>query len=65
MVYTDTTLVEYAHTPRDITGSVSVPQYERCSLIVVFSNAVGNSEPFETTLGKVNVCMCLCNSNTF
>ena len=47
--------MEYAHTPRDITGLVSVPQYEQCSLSVVFSNAIGSSEPFETTLGKVNV----------
>ena len=42
----------------NITGSESVPQYEQCSLIVVFSNAVGSSEPFEVTLGKVNVYVC-------
>ena len=41
----------------DIAGSVSVPQYEQCLLIVVFSNAVGSSEPFKITLSKVNVCV--------
>ena len=44
-VYKNTTEVEYGHTPMNITGSVSVPQYEQCTLSVVFSNAVGSSEP--------------------
>ena len=47
--------MEYAHTPRDITGSVSVPQNELCSLIVVFSNAVGSSEPFEMIFSECPV----------
>ena len=60
VVYNDITLVEYAKKPLDITGSVPVPLYEQCTITVVFSNGVGNSEPFILTFGKyilVNVCV--------
>ena len=55
VIYKDTTEVEYAHRPMDITGSVSIPQYEQCSLSVVFSNAVGSSELFIKTFGECPV----------
>ena len=47
--------MEYAHTPMNITGLVSVPQYEQCLIIVVFSNAVGSSEPFVLLFGECSV----------
>uniref|UniRef100_A0A1X7TVI5 Fibronectin type-III domain-containing protein n=1 Tax=Amphimedon queenslandica TaxID=400682 RepID=A0A1X7TVI5_AMPQE len=46
VVYDDTALVEYAKQPNNITGSVPVPQYQQCTLSVVFSNEAGSSEPF-------------------
>ena len=51
ILYNDTTEVEYARQPRDITGSVSVPQYEQCNISIVFSNAIGSSEPFVKAIG--------------
>ena len=42
--------MEYARQPKNITGSVLVPQNQECILSIVFSNQVGNSEPFELTL---------------
>ena len=55
VVYFNTILVEYAHRPMNITGSVSVPQNEQCSLSVVFSNNNGSSEPFVLIFGKCPV----------
>ena len=47
--------MEYAHTPMNITRSVSVPQYEQCNIGIVFSNAVGSSEPFVLPFGECSV----------
>ena len=47
--------MEYAREPRNITGSVLVPQNQECVLSVVFSNQVGSSEPFTLTLSKCDV----------
>ena len=42
--------MEYAKQPRNVTGSVLVPQNQECVLSVVFSNQVGSSEPFMLAL---------------
>ena len=55
VVYFNTTLVMYAQTPINITGSVSVPQYAKCSLSVLFSNAIGSSEPLVMPFGECSV----------
>ena len=36
----------------DITGLISVPQYQQCNISIVFSNEAGNSEPFMLAFGK-------------
>uniref|UniRef100_A0A1X7TVX0 Fibronectin type-III domain-containing protein n=1 Tax=Amphimedon queenslandica TaxID=400682 RepID=A0A1X7TVX0_AMPQE len=46
VVYDDTTLVEYAKEPMNITGSVPTPLNEQCNISIVFSNEAGSSEPF-------------------
>ena len=76
-VYSNTHLVEYAHRPMNIMGSVSVPRYEQCSLKIVFSNTNGSSEPFIKPLSKLFImcvqlsmpchclilaCVCVCAS---
>ena len=55
VIYKDTTEVEHAHRPMDIMRSVSVPQYEQCNISIVFSNAVGSSEPFVLLFGECSV----------
>ena len=49
--------MEYANRSMNITGSVSVPQNEQCSLRIVFSNANGSSQPFVKTFRKLFI-MC-------
>ena len=51
VVFTSTELVEYSQ-PRNITGSVLVPQYQQCNISIVFSNEAGSSEPFILAFGK-------------
>ncbi|XP_019851490.1 PREDICTED: sine oculis-binding protein homolog isoform X1 [Amphimedon queenslandica] len=46
VLYDNTTLVEYAKRPMNITGSVPVPLYEQCNISIIFSNEAGSSEPF-------------------
>ncbi|XP_019859838.1 PREDICTED: uncharacterized protein LOC109588091 [Amphimedon queenslandica] len=46
VVYDNTILVEYAKRPMNITGLISVPQYQQCNITVVFSNEAGSSKPF-------------------
>ena len=36
----------------NITGSVSVPQYQQCNISIVFSNEAGSSKPFILPFGK-------------
>ena len=36
----------------DITGLISVPQYQQCNISIVFSNEAGSSEPFILIFGK-------------
>ena len=36
----------------DITGLISVLQYQQCNISIVFSNEAGSSEPFILTFGK-------------
>ena len=55
VIYKNTTEVEYAHTPMNITGSVSVPQYEQCNISIVFSNNNGSSKPFIKTFGECSL----------
>ena len=51
-IFTDTCRLQYARRPRNIAGSVLVPQNQECILSIVFSNEVGSSEPFTLTLSK-------------
>ena len=39
----------------DITGLISVPQYQQCTITIVFSNEAGSSESFILAFGKL-VC---------
>ena len=55
VVYDDTTLVEYAIQPMNITGLISVPQYQQCTISIVFSNEAGSSEPFILPFSKYSV----------
>lgn len=68
IITTNTYLVEYSNQPLDINKTLTVPQNEQCSLSIVFSNAVGSSEPFVLTLGesviKVFTCLCLILTDT-
>ena len=43
----------------NITGSVSVPQYQQCNISIVFSNEAGSSEPFILAFGKYSVNACI------
>ena len=44
--------MEYKRQPNNITGLISVPQYQQCTISIVFSNEAGSSEPFILALGK-------------
>ena len=48
-------LIERALTPTDITGAVTVPQNQICSLDIVFSNNNGSSEPYNVSFSKCPV----------
>ena len=37
----------------DITGLLSVPQYQQCNISIVFSNDAGSSEPLVLLIGKL------------
>ena len=37
----------------DITGLLSVPQYQQCNISIVFSNNAGSSEPLVLLLGEL------------
>ena len=37
----------------DITGLLSVPQYQQCNISIVFSNIAGSSEPLVLLLGEL------------
>ena len=37
----------------DITGLLSVPQYQQCNISIVFSNDAGSSEPLVLLLGEL------------
>ena len=37
----------------DITGLLSVPQYQQCNMSIVFSNDAGSSEPLVLLIGKL------------
>ena len=54
-VYSTTFLVEYAHRPTNITGSVIVSQNKQCNIGIVFNNANGSSEPFVLLFGECSV----------
>ena len=45
-----TYLIQYIN---DITGLLSVPQYQQCNMSIVFSNNAGSSEPLVLLLGKL------------
>lgn len=51
IILTETTLVKHALRPMNITGSVSIPQYQQCSISITFSNAIGSSESLILLLG--------------
>ena len=40
----------------DITGLISVPQYQQCNISIIFNNEAGSSEPFILAFGKL-VCV--------
>ena len=40
----------------DITGLISLPQYQQCNISIVFSNEAGSSEPFILAFGQL-VCV--------
>ena len=52
VVFNNIYLVENAFIPVNITGSVSVPQYQQCNISIVFSNEADSSEPFILACGK-------------
>ena len=37
----------------DITGLLSVPQYQQCNISIVFSNDAGSSKPLFLLIGKL------------
>ena len=39
----------------DITGLLSVPQYQQCNISIVFSNDAGSSEPLVLLIGKLSM----------
>uniref|UniRef100_A0A1X7SUA0 Fibronectin type-III domain-containing protein n=1 Tax=Amphimedon queenslandica TaxID=400682 RepID=A0A1X7SUA0_AMPQE len=45
-VFSSSYLIEYTKQPNNITGLISVPQYQQCNISIVFSNEAGSSEPF-------------------
>ncbi|XP_019861905.1 PREDICTED: uncharacterized protein LOC109590423 [Amphimedon queenslandica] len=49
VVFSNTELIEQERQPNNITGLISVPQYQQCNISVVFSNEAGSSEPFIRT----------------
>ena len=53
--YNDTTLVDNATQPMNITGLVSVPLNQQCTISIVFSNEAGSSEPFILAFSKYSV----------
>ena len=57
VVFINIYLVEYANQPVNITGSVSVPQYQQCNISIVFSNEAGSSEPFILAFSKYSVVL--------
>ena len=50
---TDSSLTYSIQNINDITGLLSVPQYQQCSISIVFSNDAGRSEPLVLLLGKL------------
>ena len=44
----------------DITGLLSVPQYQQCNMSIVFSNDAGSSEPLVLLLGEL-IAICKIN----
>ena len=50
----------------NITGLISVPQYQQCTISIVFSNEAGSSEPFILAFGKYSIVLVFtiqCNVN--
>ena len=52
VVYDITILLDNAEQPMNITGSVSVPLNQQCTISIVVSNGVVSSEPFILPFGK-------------
>ena len=57
-IYSSSYIIEYTKQPNNITGLVSIVQYQLCNISIVFSNEAGSSEPFILTIGEL-VCMIL------
>ena len=51
-IFSSSYLIEYAKQPNNITGLISVPQYQQCNISIVFSNEAGSSKPFILAFGK-------------
>ena len=49
---TDSSLTYSIQNINDITGLLSVPQYQQCNISIVFSNDAGSSEPLVLLLGE-------------
>uniref|UniRef100_A0A1X7TKJ5 Fibronectin type-III domain-containing protein n=1 Tax=Amphimedon queenslandica TaxID=400682 RepID=A0A1X7TKJ5_AMPQE len=49
---TDSSTTYQIRNMNDITGLISVPQYQQCNISIVFSNEAGSSEPFILAFGK-------------
>ena len=57
-IYSSSYIIEYTKQPNNITGLVSIVQYQLCNISIVFSNEAGSSEPFILTIGEL-LCTCL------
>ena len=52
-IYRSSYIIEYTKQPNNITGLVSVPQYQQCNISIVFSNGAGSSEGFTLAFGQL------------
>uniref|UniRef100_A0A1X7T8J0 Fibronectin type-III domain-containing protein n=1 Tax=Amphimedon queenslandica TaxID=400682 RepID=A0A1X7T8J0_AMPQE len=56
-IYSSSYIIEYTKQPNNITGLVSIAQYQECTISIVFSNEAGSSEPFILSIGELVWCL--------
>ena len=54
-IYSSSYIIEHTKEPNNITGLISVHQYQQCTISIVFSNEAGSSEPFILAFGELYV----------